>query len=175
MTRLCVAGVGAVGGLLAARLAQAGHTVCLIARGARLHDLREAGVHVAGSPPIRLESSDAPVFGVQDFIFLSAKAQALPTLLPKLSPMIGPQTCVVPVVNGIPWWYFKGLAGTPERPVAAVDPTGHRQPDFWAHIQIAWLWPHCQHRFACGTKWRLGHRRALCRIQGRNYDINKGV
>jgi 2-dehydropantoate 2-reductase len=98
--------------------------VCLIARGARLGQLRERGLHVAGSSAIHLEASDAPAFGVQDFIFLAAKAQALPVLLPSLLPMIGPQTCVVPVVNGIPWWYFKGLAGTPERVVVAVDPAG---------------------------------------------------
>jgi len=126
--RFCVAGVGAVGGLIAARLAQAGHRVCLMARGARLAQLQDAGLRVAedggAAPALRLEASDQPVFGVQDFVVLATKAQALPGLLPSLLPMIGPQTCVIPVVNGIPWWYFQGIDGAPERAVAAVDPGG---------------------------------------------------
>jgi 2-dehydropantoate 2-reductase len=126
--RFCVAGVGAVGGLIAARLAQAGHRVCLMARGARLAQLQDAGLRVAAdggaAPALRLEASDRPVFGVQDFVVLATKAQALPGLLPSLLPMIGPQTCLIPVVNGIPWWYFQGIDGAPERAVAAVDPGG---------------------------------------------------
>jgi 2-dehydropantoate 2-reductase len=126
--RICVAGVGAVGGLIAARLAQAGHGVCLIARGARLRQVQDAGLRVeadgVASPGLRLEASDRPVFGVQDFVFLAVKAQALPALVPHLMPMIGPDTCVIPVVNGIPWWYFLGVEAVPARAVVAVDPGG---------------------------------------------------
>jgi 2-dehydropantoate 2-reductase len=133
--RFCIAGVGAVGGTIAARLAAHGQNVSLIARGTRLEQLRRDGLRVQfdGSDPkpgpgpatLRLPVSDAPEFGTQDILLLATKAPALPALLPRLAPLIGPETLVVPLVNGIPWWYFLGAPGpfAGER-VAAVDPEG---------------------------------------------------
>jgi 2-dehydropantoate 2-reductase len=127
--RFCVAGVGAVGGTIAARLAATGESVSLIARGARLAQLRRDGLRVQfdGTAPatLRLPVSDLPEFGIQNVLLLATKAPALPALLPGLGPLIGPQTLVAPLVNGIPWWYFLGDEGPfAGSRVAAVDPEG---------------------------------------------------
>jgi 2-dehydropantoate 2-reductase len=130
--RFCIAGVGAVGGTIAARLAAHGQNVSLIARGTRLEQLRRDGLCVQfdGSPPaaLHLPVSDAPEFGIQDVLLLATKAPALPSLMRNASPLIGAETLVVPLVNGIPWWYFLGVGGPfAGNRVAAVDPEGSLQ------------------------------------------------
>jgi 2-dehydropantoate 2-reductase len=126
--RICVAGVGAVGATIAARLAASGESVSLLARGARLAQLRRDGLRVEldGQPvAARLSVSDRPEFGIQDIVFIATKAQGLGALLPTLGPLIGPQTIVAPLINGIPWWYFQGAGGAFDgATVAAVDPLG---------------------------------------------------
>jgi len=115
MARICVAGVGAVGSTIAARLLAAGHEVSLLARGTRLAQLRSHGLKVnfAGehfTSPVR--ASDHAEFGIQDIVFTAAKADGLEALLPQLKPLIGPHTVIVPLVNGIPFWYFSDSADT---------------------------------------------------------------
>jgi 2-dehydropantoate 2-reductase len=127
MPRICVAGVGAVGSTVAARLAAAGETVSLLARGERLAQLRR-GLRVEFGEDVQevlLPVSDRPEFGVQDIVLIATKAQGLRQLLPTLAPLIGPHTLVAPLVNGIPWWYFQGAGGPFDgNTVAAVDPSG---------------------------------------------------
>jgi 2-dehydropantoate 2-reductase len=128
MARICVAGVGAVGTTIAARLTAAGETVSLLARGPRLAQLRLDGLRVdfgKESMAARPRAGDRPDFGIQDIVFIATKAQGLAELLPTLGPLIGPQTLVAPLVNGIPWWYFQKAGGAFEGDtVAAVDPRG---------------------------------------------------
>jgi 2-dehydropantoate 2-reductase len=126
--RICVAGVGAVGSTVAARLAAANAKVHLLARGARFHQIRRDGLRVdVGDKSLDVEVpvSDRPDFGVQDIVFIATKVPALTELLPSLQPLIGPQTFVAPLINGIPWWYFQRAGGRFEGDtVAAVDPSG---------------------------------------------------
>jgi 2-dehydropantoate 2-reductase len=126
--QICVAGVGAVGGTVAARLAAAGQQVNLLARGARPAQLRRDGLRADfGDQPVtaQLPVSDHPDFGIQDIVFIATKSHALPGLLPRLAPLIGPDTIVAPLVNGIPWWYFLGTRGAfANDAVAAIDPQG---------------------------------------------------
>jgi 2-dehydropantoate 2-reductase len=128
MARICVAGVGAVGTTIAARMTAAGETVSLLARGPRLAQLRLDGLRVdfgTESMAVRPRAGDRPDFGIQDIVFIATKAQGLAELLPTLGPLIGPQTLVAPLVNGIPWWYFQKAGGAFEGDtVAAVDPRG---------------------------------------------------
>lgn len=125
---VCVAGVGAVGGTLAARLTAGGATVNLLARGARAAALRRDGLRVAcgtDSVTLHLPVREAPDCGVQDAVFVAAKSQDLPMLLPTLAPLLGPDTLLLPLVNGIPWWYFQGTAGPlADATVNSVDPEG---------------------------------------------------
>lgn len=125
--RVCIAGAGAIGCTLAARLVASGQPVSMLARGQTLAALRLNGVRLHdldGEHHGAVNASDdCATLGVQDLVFICTKAPALATLLPTLEPLIGPDTLVVPMVNGVPWWYFHGVEGRfAERHVEAVDP-----------------------------------------------------
>ncbi|RMX07608.1 2-dehydropantoate 2-reductase [Corticibacter populi] len=127
--RVGVAGAGAIGCTLAALLARAGAAVHVLARGASLTSLRRDGVRLRRQGQCLqaavVASDDAHALGPQDVLFLCAKAQDVARLLQAALPMVGPQTCVVPLVNGVPWWYFQALPGPWQgRAVRAVDADG---------------------------------------------------
>jgi len=127
--RIGVAGAGAIGCTVAATLAHAGQPVQVLARGATLDAIRRNGIQLTrGDGAISAQvdaSSDAAALGAQDILFLCAKAQDLSGLLAAARPMIGPKTCVLPLVNGVPWWYFQRLPGRLSgRAIDAVDPGG---------------------------------------------------
>lgn len=126
--RVTIAGAGAIGCTLAARLAIAGQPVNLLARGKTLAHLREHGVQLTdleGTHVAHVNLGDGSDFGPQDIVFLCAKAQDLLGLVTPLLPLIEAQTTVIPVVNGIPWWYFANGEGRHAgRTVHAVDPDG---------------------------------------------------
>lgn len=123
-----IAGAGAIGTTLAVRIARAGHRVGVLARGATLDVVRQDGLHLTdreGEHHVRVEAGAAEELGQPDLLFLCAKAQDLLALVRSARSMIGPDTLVVPVVNGIPWWYFEGEGGRHQgRAVRAVDPDG---------------------------------------------------
>ncbi|WP_175856339.1 2-dehydropantoate 2-reductase [Burkholderia anthina] len=128
--RAAVVGVGAIGGLLAAALSRAGMTVSAYARGATLDALDAHGVRVIdetgalSSIPVRA-SDDASALGVQDYVVIALKAQALPALAARIAPLVGPHTVIVAAMNGLPWWFTHGLAGAIDGvPLDAVDPGG---------------------------------------------------
>lgn len=112
MANVCVVGAGAIGGTIAARMALAGHQVSVVARGANLQAIRERGLtfddRVNGSQHnLKLPASDKTTeFGVQDLVVVAVKQPQIASVLPTLAPLIGPETMVVPAINGIPWWYF---------------------------------------------------------------------
>ena len=116
--RVCVYGAGAIGGHLAARLAGNGHEVTVIARGAHLAAMRAGGITVR-TPSETLHAAvhatdDPREAGVQDAVLVTAKAPALPGIAPLLAPLLGAETPVAFVMNGIPWWYGHdpdGIAG----------------------------------------------------------------
>jgi len=113
--KICVVGAGAIGGLTGAWFAQAGHQVCLIARGAHLEALRKNGLTLVSAGrravfPIPASSEPAD-FGVQDAVFICLKAYSIAAMLPRLGTLVGPETMVIPAINGLPWWYFYKEAG----------------------------------------------------------------
>ncbi|MBA1274531.1 ketopantoate reductase family protein [Stutzerimonas azotifigens] len=127
--RVCIVGAGAIGCTLAARLVRGGQPVSVLARGETLTALSSDGIHLTdleGEHHARVTASDrCDVFGEQDLVFICTKAPALAGLLPTLAPLISERTVVVPVVNGVPWWYFHGVQGRfAGRRVEAVDPDG---------------------------------------------------
>lgn len=113
--KICVYGAGAVGGHLAARLADGGADVSLVARGAQLAAIRENGlrVHTKDRELIaRPTATDRPAdLGPQDVVFVTVKAPALPAVAGALAPLVYDDTAVVFVTNGIPWWYFREHGG----------------------------------------------------------------
>jgi 2-dehydropantoate 2-reductase len=108
--RICVVGAGAIGGLVGAELALAGEEVTLIARGAQLDAIRERGLRLVRDGEERVAHpralADPAGAGPQDVVMLAVKAHSLPELAGRLGPLFGPETAVVTMVNGIPWWYF---------------------------------------------------------------------
>jgi 2-dehydropantoate 2-reductase len=127
--RFLVAGAGAIGAYIGARMAQAGFDVTLFARGPHLRSMQECGVQVRSADGDfiarpRVVASLEEV-GPVDVVFLGVKAHALPQLAPQLKPVLGPETTVVSTQNGIPWWYFQGFGGEWEGlRLERVDPGG---------------------------------------------------
>jgi 2-dehydropantoate 2-reductase len=127
--RFLVAGAGAIGAYIGARMAHAGFDVTLFARGPHLRAMQERGVQVKSSegnfvarPTI---ASSLEEVGAVDVIFLAVKAHSLPQLAPQLKPVLGPETTVVSTQNGIPWWHFHGFGGEWEGlRLERVDPGG---------------------------------------------------
>jgi len=127
--RICIVGAGAIGGLTGAWFARGGHDVCLIARGAHLDTLRRNGLALIEGEErttLRLRASDEPAdFGVQDAVFICLKTYSIAAMLPRLRTLVGPDTMVVPAINGLPWWYFYREGGKLDgRPIDCLDPDG---------------------------------------------------
>lgn len=127
--RIGIAGAGAIGCAIAATLAHTGLPVQLLARGATLEAIQRNGIQFTRAQdvihvPVQASSS-AQELGGQDILFLCTKAHQLAQLLPAIKPMITPQTCIIPLVNGVPWWYFQRIEGRlAGRAVNSVDPDG---------------------------------------------------
>ncbi|HWN83523.1 MAG TPA: 2-dehydropantoate 2-reductase [Vicinamibacterales bacterium] len=127
--RFVIAGAGAIGGYIGARLAKAGADVVLFARGPHLRAMEERGLRVV-SPDGDFEvrpavTGDLSTIGTVDVIFLGVKAHGLTALAPGLRQLYGPNTVVVSTQNGIPWWYFHGHGGELDGlPLEHVDPGG---------------------------------------------------
>jgi 2-dehydropantoate 2-reductase len=129
--KIAVIGVGAIGGFVGARLALAGEDVTFIARGANLEAVRTRGIRLVmadGSeqtvPKVKA-SADYAAAGPHDVVILAMKAHQVEAVALEVPKLLGPDTVVVPMQNGIPYWYFHrhggALAGTR---VVSVDPHG---------------------------------------------------
>jgi 2-dehydropantoate 2-reductase len=127
--KFLVAGAGAIGGYIGARLTRIGADVTLFARGAHLKAMQERGLRVeeSGEPfvvrPAVTGSLDT--MGPVDVVILGVKAHSLSELAPRLQPLFGPETVVVSTQNGIPWWYFQQHGGVLDSvSLDRVDPGG---------------------------------------------------
>jgi len=118
--RICIFGAGAVGGHFAAKLAASGHDVSVVARGAHLEAMRNNGITlVHGNETIRgrvRAVASASELGLQDFVFVTLKANLLGVFAEQAAAIVGADTGVVFAQNGIPWWYEIGLAASRPRP-----------------------------------------------------------
>jgi 2-dehydropantoate 2-reductase len=128
--RICVFGAGAIGGNFAARLAAAGNEVSVVARGAHLDAMRARGLTLlAGDKKIvaPVKASDRPAdLGPQDAVLVTLKASGQQALAGSIEPLLGPDTPVAFVQNGIPWWYGYGLSKSrpPAPDLSRLDPGG---------------------------------------------------
>ncbi|HWD05205.1 MAG TPA: 2-dehydropantoate 2-reductase [Amycolatopsis sp.] len=128
--RVAVLGAGAIGAYVGAALYRGGTEVHLVARKAHLEAMREHGVRVLsprGDFTARPHVTNDPAeIGPVDYVFLGLKAHSYPGSGELLEPLLGPDTALVAAQNGIPWWYFHGLAGHPleGHRVETVDPGG---------------------------------------------------
>ena len=127
--KVCVFGPGAIGGHLAARLAKGGAEVSVVARGPHLDAIRRDGLTVRtpqGPLHAKVTASDDPAaLGAQDAVLVTVKAPALPSVAQRIAPLLKPETPVVFVMNGIPWWYFHAHGGPLDGTrLPRIDPGG---------------------------------------------------
>jgi len=130
--KIAVIGVGAIGGYVGIRLALADENVTFIARGANLEAIRARGLRLINADgkeehAARVTATDDyAAAGPQDLVILAMKAHQVEAITNDIGKLLGPNTIVVPMQNGVPYWYFHGfpgaLAGTR---VKSVDPSGH--------------------------------------------------
>jgi 2-dehydropantoate 2-reductase len=132
--KICIIGAGAIGGLLAAKLANAGIDVTVVARGAHFAAIQNQGlrllqaegseIHVSTAPNFRVVAQVAEA-GVHDVVILGMKAHQVEAVAGDMQHLFHRKTMVVPMQNGIPWWYFQRHGGPHEGTrVAMVDPQG---------------------------------------------------
>ena len=128
--KIAIVGCGAIGGYVGAKLALAGKAVTVLARGATLEAVRSRGItlHMNGTTHVARNitaTADYAGVGAQDVVILAVKAHQLPAVARQVPELLGPQTVVVTMQNGIPYWYFHrhggALAGNIVR---SVDPEG---------------------------------------------------
>jgi 2-dehydropantoate 2-reductase len=127
--KFLIAGAGAIGGYIGARMAQAGFDVTLFARGSHLRAMQERGVQVKSlegdfvARPSVVSSFEE--VGPVDVVILGVKAHSLPQLAPQLKAVLGPDTALLSTQNGIPWWYFQGFGSEWEGlRLERIDPGG---------------------------------------------------
>ncbi len=132
--KICIYGTGAVGGSLGSVLANAKgnneHEMTFIARGEHLKKMQDWGLHmitpdgdqtINGTFTNLMTSVPTP-----DYLILCVKSYSLPAIEENISRLAGPDTVIIPVINGIPWWHFLGTEGplkdfVPE----CLDPKGN--------------------------------------------------
>jgi 2-dehydropantoate 2-reductase len=124
-----VIGAGAIGGLLAAKLAAAGERVSVVARGEHLRAIRERGLVLkeGGEEVIaRVDATDRIAeAGRPDLVVLAVKAHQLAPIAADVASILSPATMVLTAQNGIPWWYFFKHGGPHEGVrLKSVDPGG---------------------------------------------------
>ena len=127
--KIAIVGAGAIGGYLGTRLSIAGEEVTFIARRRNLEAINAEGFRLVledgtqeHATRVRAVQHMAEA-GPQDVVLLTLKAHQLRDVVAELPALFGPDTVVVTMINGVPWWYFQGLAGPYEgRAVSSVDP-----------------------------------------------------
>jgi 2-dehydropantoate 2-reductase len=130
--KIAVIGAGAIGGLVGAKLALAGNDVTFIVRGANLEAIRRDGITLIAADGERrvarkvTATDDYRAAGAQDIVVLAMKAHQVDAVAAQVPLLFGPETVVVTMQNGIPFWYFHKHGGPLEgTTVRSVDPEGH--------------------------------------------------
>lgn len=129
--KVAIIGVGAIGGYVGIRLALAGEDVTFIARGANLEALRTRGIRLVNAdgseervPRVKATDNYAEA-GPQDMVVLAMKAHQVEAVASEVPKLFGPKTVVIPMQNGVPYWYFHGHQGPfAGARVESVDPSG---------------------------------------------------
>ena len=128
--KICIYGAGAVGGLMAGRLAKAGHAVSVVARGAHLTAIRKDGLRIRTPDghvsTVQVKASETTAeLGPQDYVIVAVKGQSMPDVAGAIAPLLGHTTTIVTAMNGVPWWFFDRLAfGDGKLRLDSLDPGG---------------------------------------------------
>ena len=104
--KIAVFGAGGVGGYFGGLLARAGHEVSFIARGDHLRAIQKSGLRVRSVngdfdiAPARASEHPAEI-GPVDYVVVGLKYYHMAAATPQMLPLIGPDTTVVPLLNGV--------------------------------------------------------------------------
>jgi len=142
--KICVVGAGAIGGFLAVKLAQTGHQLSVIMRGANLATVKTHGMRLILEDGQEVHTQEIfatdviAEVGVQDLIILTLKAHQVAAIAEQLCAIMDTHTRIITMQNGIPWWYFHNLPeGMAEqyrgRQILAADPDGR----IFQHIPVS--------------------------------------
>lgn len=127
--KVAIYGAGAIGGWIGVKLAQAGHEVGVVARGATLAALREQGLRMiegGSTQTVTVQAAQDPTeLGVQDLVVVAVKGPAMASVAAHIAPLLGAQTVVLTAMNGVPWWFCDGLHGDfAGKRLKSIDPDG---------------------------------------------------
>ncbi len=129
--KIAVIGAGAIGGLVGAKLALAGEDVTFIVRGKNLDAIATNGIRLItpeGEEKVARNVTATDRYeaaGPQDIVVLAMKAHQVEAVAADVPKLFGPDTAVVTMQNGIPYWYFHKHGGPLEgTTVRSVDPNG---------------------------------------------------
>jgi len=127
--KVAIYGAGAIGGWIGVKLAQAGHEVGVVARGAMLAALREQGLRMiegGSTQTVTVQAAQDPTeLGVQDLVVVAVKGPAMASVAAHIAPLLGAQTVVLTAMNGVPWWFCDGLHGDfVGKRLKSIDPDG---------------------------------------------------
>ena len=139
--KVCIYGAGAIGGWIGVHLAQTGHEVSVVARGATLEALLKNGLQCvqtqAAAARLKADvkvSANPADLGPQDWVIVAVKAPAMADVAKGIAPLLGPNTMVMTAMNGVPWWFFQGFGGKLQgTTLSTIDPEGHIAKAIPAH------------------------------------------
>lgn len=127
--KVCIYGVGAIGGWMGVKLAQADCEVSAVARGATRAALQRHGLRLVEggeTHTVSVRTSEtATDLGPQDLVVIAVKAPAMASVAAQIAPLINANTIVLTAMNGVPWWFCDGLGRNFEgKRLASIDPDG---------------------------------------------------
>ena len=177
ISRICIVGPGAIGGMMAVKMVKAGFDVSALVRPARVKVMGETGItlHDNGEVlhAVPKVASVADALGRQDLVVLTVKETALSDVAPSLGPLLDKDSQVVQIMNGIPWWFFTAFDG-PLRGtrLESVD----RDSSISSHFDMA---RHVGGVINCGVSWRddgaLSHDHSNQLFLGRPDNSKEGM
>src|SRR2546427_11684819 len=115
--RIAVIGAGAIGGMLAVRVALSGQAVTVVEEGAHLEAIGRKGVKLVHNDGVEEIAKDLRAVancvdaGLQDLVFLALKAYDIAAVAQQMRSLFGDDTMLVTIQNGLPWWYFQNFSG----------------------------------------------------------------
>ena len=129
--KVCIVGAGSIGGLLAVKFSQAGEEVTVVDRGLHLEAMQSRGLSLRMADGTESTANDLRVTGKisqaakANLVILGVKAYQIADVAPDLSSLYGPDTSVLTLQNGIPWWYFERHGGELDSTrLQTLDPEG---------------------------------------------------
>lgn len=181
--KITIVGAGAIGGLVGAKMALAGEEVTLIDIGEHLEAIRKNGLKVNMADGEELLVKDIKATdsfaeaGKSDLVILSLKAHVIEQVAKDMRALYGPETMVLPMQNGLPWWYFQNHGGEHDgKAIKILDPKGILARDIETERLIGCvIYPAAEITEPGVIKHVEGNRFPVGELDGRETDRVKAV